>query len=258
MVIFLIFLIGLFIGSFLEVLADRIPRKENVIKGRSHCEKCKKELGILDLIPVISYLFLKGKCRYCKTKLSVFYPISEIATGLVFSLIYVFLGTQGFIWLIYYFVIAASLIVIFLTDLKYGIIPDRILFLSSFFSFLFLLFFQRNLMINHLFSASLSFSFFIAISYLFYLATKKVSMGGGDIKLAFFLGLVLGFPGIIVCLYLAFLTGAAVSIILISWRKKSFQKDSLPFGPFLILGALISFFFGNTIFFQTLKILGIF
>lgn len=254
--LFIIFLSGLFLGSFFGVLVDRLPRNESVIKGRSYCGHCKKELSPLDLIPVISFLFLRGKCRYCKTKLSFYYPAIELATGALLSLVFYFSPAGGVIQLTYYLFITSVFIIIFFTDLKYGIIPDKVTFPAIIISLVFLLL-QRNLLINHLISGILSFLFFVAISYIFFVLTKKESMGGGDIKLAFFLGLFLGFPNIIVCLYIAFLTGAIVAIILVLWRKKSFRQGTIPFGSFMVSGALISLLFGQAIFSQALIFLGL-
>lgn len=255
--IIILLILGLFLGSFLGVLVDRIPRKENVINGRSHCEHCKKELAWYDLVPVLSFVFLKGKCRYCKTRLPFFYPVIEITTAVIFGLVYLFFGALGFAYLLYFLFVSGIFIVVFFTDLKYGIIPDKILYPGIIVSVLFALIFQKSEFLNHLASGILSFAFFVAVSYIFFVLTKKESMGGGDIKLALFLGLVLGFPNILVCLYIAFLTGSAISIILIIWKKKSFQKDTLPFGPFMVTGAAISLFWGNQIFSYFLKILGI-
>nr|MBI5456082.1 prepilin peptidase [Candidatus Levybacteria bacterium] len=260
-----IFLIGLFVGSFLGVLVDRIPKKKNFIKGRSHCENCKKELGVLDLIPVLSFIFLKGKCRYCHARLPYFYPIIEICTGIIFALTYIFLilnsqfsifNPLSLITLLYYLLIVSSFIVIFFTDLKYGIIPDKIIFLAIAVNIFYLLIFNSSFLILHLVSGFGAFIFFVLISYIFFSITKKQGMGGGDIKLSFLLGLFLGFPGIIVALYLAFLTGGVLSIILIVWKKKAFLKDTLPFGPFLIAGTVISLFWGNQIYLYALSLLG--
>ena len=260
----IIFITGLFIGSFLGVLVDRIPKKQNAIKGRSRCDKCKKELGILDLIPILSFVFLRGKCRYCHAKLSLSYPAIEICTGIMFVLTFYFVSSGFTIYdlrfmisFVFYLFMIASFIVIFFTDLKYGIIPDKIVVPSILITFLWLIANRQSPIANHLLSGVGAFLFFIVISYGFYILTKKQSMGGGDIKLSFLLGLFLGFPGILVALYLAFLTGGIIAIILIIWRKKAFSKDTLPFGPFLITGAIISLFFGNYIYFLALNILGI-
>jgi len=255
----LLFIFGLFIGSFLNVLVDRIPRLETVIKGRSHCEFCKKELKWFDLIPVLSFLSTRGKCRYCRKTLSLLYPTIEITTGAMFALTYLFVifNFQFSIFnLSYYLFVISSFIVIFFTDLKSGIIPDRIILSAIIVSFIYSLFINPQSFIVNLICGIGAFLFFIIISVVFSLITKKDAMGGGDIKLAFLLGFVLGFPAIIISLYLAFLTGAATGIILIIWRKKSFHKATLPFGPFLVLGAIISLFFGNFILQKALFFLG--
>src|ERR1035437_5758999 len=241
----LIFIIGLFIGSFLNVLVDRLPKNETVVKGRSHCDFCKKTLRWYDLIPVLSFLSTKGKCRYCKHSLSPLYPVIEITTGLLFAAAYMFVVSNqiqnlnsliinplSLITLIYYLLVVSSFVVIFFTDLKYGIIPDKILLPTIIVSLFFQLIINPQSVIASLLCGTGAFLFFVIISVVFSFLTKKESMGGGDIQLAFLLGLFLGFPNIIISLYLAFLTGGLTGIILILWRKKSFHKATLPFGPF--------------------------
>ncbi len=263
-----IFILGLFMGSFFGVVVDRSQNKKSIIKGRSQCDFCKKELSFFDLIPVFSFIFLRGKCRYCKTKLSFFYPAIEVLTGVVFALSYIFLNSQfspteisiGTILnfqLIYYLFIFSTLIILFFQDLKYGILSDKLIALSVLVSLFYLFLFQRQEFVSHLLVATVSFAFFVLISLAFYVLTKKQGMGGGDIKISFLLGLILGFPNVIICFYLAFLTGAVASIILVLWRKKDYLKDSLPFGPFLIGATIISLFWGNYIYSLALNLLGI-
>jgi leader peptidase (prepilin peptidase)/N-methyltransferase len=257
------FIIGLFVGSFLNVLVDRIPRNENFIKGHSHCEFCKKNLQWYDLFPVLSFIFLQGKCRYCKHPLSLLYPTIEISTGLLFATTYLFLISNqiinplSLITLIYYLIVISSFIVIFFTDLKSGIIPDMILLPTIIVTLLYILIINPSSFIINLLCGVGAFLFFVIISVVFTFLTKKQSMGGGDIKLVFLLGLFLGFPNVIISLYIAFLTGGLIGIILILWRKKSFQKATLPFGPFLILGSIVSLFWGNLIYLQVLHFLGL-
>ena len=243
--IFFLFLLGLAVGSFLNVLIDRLPKDESVIKGRSYCERCKKPLRWYDLIPLVSFLLLKGKCRYCRSPISWYYPVVELTTGLLFLAVIFFIG--GFtiniitiITIIYYLTIISGLIVIFFTDLKYGIIPDKIVFSSIIVSIAYLFINHQSLIINHFFAGIGAFLFF----FLLYLVTRGRGMGFGDVKLAFFLGLFLGWPKVVVAFYIAFLTGAVVGCILVLWRKKKLTGGTVPFGPFLVLGAIIALFWG--------------
>ena len=256
------------------MLVDRIPKGESVLKGRSRCDKCKKTLKWYDLIPLLSFVLLKGKCRYCHTLLSLYYPIIEMTTGVLFAAttFFVLNGSQflplrqGFegqaisnfqflintqlpnyqllITLAYYLFIISSLIVIFFTDLKYGIIPDKVLFPAIIISFLYLFLSPNSLIINHLLSAVGASLFFLFL----FLVTRGRGMGFGDVKFAFLMGLILGFPNIAVGLYTAFLTGAVVGCILIIWRKKRIFGTAIPFGPFLVGGTLVSIFLGKFLF----------
>lgn len=244
MFLFFILLLGLFIGSFLNVLIDRLPKEES-IKGRSHCEKCKKTLKWYDLIPLLSFIMLKGKCRYCSAPLSFYYPIIELTTGIMFALTFYFFGIMNhelrIMDLGYYLFLISGLIVIFFVDLKYGIIPDKIIFPAIVVSFIYLFFIHNSLFLIHLFSAFGASLFFL----LLFLVTQGRGMGFGDVKFAFLMGLILGFPNIIIGLYAAFLTGAIVGCILVLWRKKRIRGTAIPFGPFLAIGTLSAIFFGG-------------
>jgi len=276
MLLLLIFVIGIFVGSFLNVVVDRLPRKETIAKGKSHCEFCKKELAWYDLIPLLSFLLLKGKCRYCHKKLSLYYPIIELSTGVLFVLAYVYINSQfsilnfqlinqflipnlsifnlqSLISLVYYLFIVSSFIVVFFSDLKYGIIPDKIVFPAIVVTFFYLLIINPQSLIINLFSALGAWAFFLIL----FLITRGKGMGFGDVKLAFLLGLILGFPKIILALYLAFLTGAFLGIILILCKKKKSIKETIPFGPFLIIGSLIALFWGEFIYPYVLTFFGI-
>lgn len=251
-----LFLIGIFVGSFLGVLSDRLPKNENPFSGRSRCDYCKHALGVLDLIPILSFLILKRKCRYCDHKLSFSYPIIELTTGALFASTIYYLPSTIYDLLFYLFIVS-SLTVVFFADLKYGIIPDKIIFPAIIISFSYLLTTTPSSLIINSISAVGAFGFFVLISLVFYLLTKKQSLGGGDIKLSLLMGLVLGFPNIIIGIYLAFLTGASVSIILIMWGRKKFFKDTIPFGPFLVIGTLLALFWGDFILQNALTLLGL-
>jgi leader peptidase (prepilin peptidase)/N-methyltransferase len=244
----LISIIGAFIGSFLGVLIYRLPKNESVVKGRSYCQSCFRHLGPLDLIPVISFLFSRGKCRYCGAKLSLFYPLIEALTAFIFLFNFLFLinktadlTTLFFATLVYYLILSCGLIVVFFTDVRDGIIPDKVLAVMFASSLIFQIVFFRDDILNHIISLFVSLGIF---AFLF-LITKGRGMGLGDVKLAAVLGFVLGFPAFVVALYVAFLTGAACSIILILWRKKRVRGDTIAFGPFMVIGIFLAMYFAS-------------
>lgn len=252
--LFLLFLFGLFIGSFLNVLIDRLPQGKSIL-GRSYCDNCKKTLVWKDLIPLISFAYLRGKCRYCRTSLSFQYPFLEIFTGVMFALTYLLIFNFQFsifnqitnpysliLSLFFSLTIASVLIVVFFADVKYMIIPDEMVVVGSVVAFVWLMLFNQPAIVEHLLTSVGAFLFFLMI----YLLTKGRGMGFGDVKLAFFIGLLLGFIGTILAIYVAFLTGAFIGIILILWKKKR-MKSAVPFGPFLIFGTFVSYFFASQI-----------
>lgn len=242
--VLLLFVLGIFIGSFLNVLADRFENKESVLTGRSHCDYCKKVLSWRDLIPLFSFLSTSGKCRYCHHKLSFYYPVSEIFTGIFFALSYVQMvnGQWSMVSLVFGLYVISSMIVVFLSDIKYGIIPDKIIVPAAVISLIYLIiYFPSNVVVN-LLAAVGSLLFFLFI----FLGTRGKAMGFGDVKFAFLLGLILGPLNTIIALYVAFLTGAAAGLILILWKKKRL-KTAVPFGPFLVLGFFVSYFFAPLI-----------
>ncbi len=254
----LIFLLGTTIGSFLNVLVDRLPQGISPWKGRSFCDHCKKTLKSYDLIPLFSFAVLKGKCRYCHHKLSWQYPLLEILTGVIFVLTVYFLtqkqmvldesiqyqvvSIMNVVTIIYSLWILSSFIVIFFTDLKYGIIPDKIVFPAILVTIAHLVFANNSVLVNHLLASLGAFLLFFAL----FAITRGKGMGFGDVKLVFLLGLFLGFPLIFINLYLSFLTGAIISLILVMSGKLKF-KNTVPFGPFLIVCAIISYFLGDQI-----------
>lgn len=240
----LAFITGSFIGSFLNVVIDRLSTGRSIVFGRSYCEHCKKKLAPQDLIPIASYLLLKGKCRYCKSKIPFRLLVMEGLAGLTVSgFLYMFLA--GYISLMPAILLSAiflSCISIFFADIEYGIIPDGLVISICAFSLLYI-FSESMALANHLLSAAATLLFFLGL----FLITRGKGMGFGDVKLSFALGLFLGFPNILVCLYLAFLTGASFSIILVLWRKIRFFGGTIPFGPFLVISAIIAFFWGEVI-----------
>lgn len=246
--ILVLFFLGLVVGSFLNVLIDRLATDESVVYPPSHCDFCKKKLLWYDLVPVFSFLALQGRCRFCHSPISWQYPIVEFITGSVFAATPLFLQ-QNFqlpitdfrilITFAVYLFFTSSLIVIFFTDLKYGIIPNTIVYSGIVVSLLHHLITNYQVLITNYFLSALgAFLFFLVI----YLLTKGRGMGFGDVKLSFLLGLFFGYPNIVFVLYIAFLTGAIFSIILIITRKKKL-KETIVFGPFLVLASFLVLFF---------------
>lgn len=240
------FIFGICVGSFLNVLADRLPKGESIWKGRSHCESCKKILAWYDLVPLLSFLSIRGKCRYCHVRLSFYYPLIEIVTGILFVIIGNYeLGIMNYagnyLVLLFYLFITSAFIVLFFTDLRYGILPDIVIFPAIVATLLFLILNSQFMLLNSLFSAFGACLFF----FFLFLLTKGKGMGFGDVKLSFLLGLFLGFPLIIVGLYAAFLTGATIASILVLCRRKKLFGSTIPFGPFLIVGSGVGLLWGE-------------
>lgn len=262
-----IFLFGADVGSFLNVLIDRLPKGEQVIKGRSYCDRCHHKLSWTDLFPLFSWIALGGRCRYCHSPISVQYPLVELFTGILFTATFLLflwpshgLGIMNYeLWswikLGYNFWLVSALIVIFVTDLKYKIIPDQIVYPSIIAAFIFQIINHGPDIINIVnpslsaFGAGLFFSLII-------LFTRGRGMGVGDVKLVFLMGLILGFPLIIIALYAGFLTGGIFGVILILTGKKKFGQ-TIAFGPFLIIGTYISLFWGQPLWYFFQKLLGL-
>ncbi len=244
MVSMLLFVIGATLGSFLNVLIDRLSTGRNFTTGRSYCEHCKKTLKTADLVPIFSYLLLLGRCRYCKKSIPFRIFFVEFFCALLFPFAYAYSLQSGYSLSVvpFLFLVLWSYIGIFFADFEYGIIPDLLVGVSII-AAVPLLFITGMPLMNHLFSALGAFLFFLIL----HLATKGKGMGLGDVKLAFSFGLLLGFPLVIVGMYVAFLTGAAVAIILVIWRKLRFFGGTVPFGPFLILAAYFALFFGDSV-----------
>ncbi len=252
----IIFLFGLIVGSFLNCVIYRLEVGGNFLKGRSFCPKCKHILKWYDLIPILSFIILKRKCRYCREKISWQYPLIELSTGILFLIIFNFQFSWtpsgglpegllfNFLNLFYYLIITSFLIIIFVYDLKYFIIPDRVIYpviiIALIFNFQFLIFNQFSIFKLSMLSALGAAAFFLTI----FLVSRGHWMGFGDVKLAFLLGLFLSFPNILVALFSAFLIGAIIGIGLIIARKKNL-KSEVPFGPFLITGTIIALFWGE-------------
>lgn len=235
----LLFFIGSAVGSFLNVLIDRIPRDESIFLSRSYCEKCKKRLAWYDLIPLFSFLLLRGRCRYCKhaipSRLFLVEMLNAIGYVAIFFLTYSTLPLSVILILCAIF---STLIVLFFIDYYHSIIPDILLIVLLVLGTVYHLLIHPIKIPTYIIVGLISFLFL----YIPYKITSGKGMGYGDVQFAFVIGFLLGFPQIIVAFYGAFLTGALLSIILIIAKKKKLRGDTIPFGPFLIIGILCSLF----------------
>lgn len=233
----LLFMLGASFGSFLNVLIDRIPKGKSIGFTRSVCEKCLRQIFILDLIPVMSFIILKARCRNCKAPIPTRIFLVELLCAALFPLTYYF----AFFSLPAYILILVTLLIlvaISTIDIESGIIPDKLLFLFGFISLVYLFMTNGNIY-SHALSAVYAFAFFLLI----FLITKSRGIGFGDVKFAFFIGFLLSIPQLIIAFYVAFLTGAIVSIILILLGIKKLKGESIPFGPFLSFGVVVSLLF---------------
>lgn len=231
------FILGTIVGSFLNVLIYRLPKKIEVIFSRSFCPKCGHKLGFFDLIPIFSYIYLKGKCRYCKAKISFLYPFVELLTGMFFVISFIYYGFS-----IYYlkFIIFSSVVtVISIIDSKTMEIENGPLYFGLLAGIFFFII-EKNYL-NTLYGIIIAPIIFFLIIIL-----SKGGMGGGDFSLSFFFGLYLGFPKIIPWFFLSFLIGFFPAIYMLL-TKKATRKTPLPFGPFMGISGIITFLFGNQI-----------
>jgi leader peptidase (prepilin peptidase)/N-methyltransferase len=251
MIALLLFLLGTAIGSFLNVVAYRTVQGLSPLMGTSFCPHCKHRLYPIDLLPVLSFVFLNGKCRYCKKPISIQYPLVEIATGTIFAFVYVqwnSLFPDSYLYLMYLLFSLSVLMILFLTDIREGILPNSVTLPAIVVVAVYKLFL---LIIGELSLAIFLLDFLSglvpALLFLFMvILSGETAMGGGDVKLVFLLGILVGWPSILVALFLAFLTGGFMAVMLILLGRKRFGQ-TIPFGPFLTLGAAIALLYGQQI-----------
>ncbi|MBD3245087.1 MAG: hypothetical protein GF335_03785 [Candidatus Moranbacteria bacterium] len=253
----IIFLLGLALGSFLNVVIYRTKTEESIFFTRSKCAKCQKKIYWYDNLPLISYIFLRAKCRHCREPISIQYPLIELATALIFSftffkfdgfllifdLIFDFsiLKLAGFLYLLIFLLgVVGILTATFIYDLKYFIIPNSFVIFGVFLTFLNLLItdlsnwsnieqLNQSSLVTGLLGAILASGFFLIL----FIITKGEGIGFGDVKFAIFMGFLLQLSTIM-ALFLAYLIGALVSIIFLLSKKKSL-KSAVPFGPYLCI-----------------------
>ena len=228
------FMLGTIFGSFYYVVAYRIPRGESIVSPPSHCPKCNHRLGPLELIPIFSYLLQLGKCKNCKCKISVFYPLFEFVCGLLFG--FSFLSYGFSLDLIVVLTFVSMIMIIILSDIYYMIISDEVLIFFGISLFIeMIVIYGCGYAFTHLIYGVISFFIMYSLKLLGDFLFKRESMGGGDIKLMFIFGLMFGFDMSIISIFFASIIGLPISLVLL---RKS-EDHVLPFGPYLGIAALI-------------------
>ena len=253
-VVFFVFLFGLIWGSFLNVVIYRTTHGTSPLSGRSMCPKCKKIISWKNNIPLISFLLLRGRCANCHTRISWRYPVVEFMTGILF--VWWYLIGQSFFSLvgspfnylqpIFWLIIGMLLLVVFFADLFFGLIPDSVnlmLFSLAFFYRLVLVSFSQMQVVD-LYRAVGAAIILTIFFYSLWFFTRGRGFGFGDVKLAPSLALLLGWPRVSVGIFSAFVIGAVLGLGLILFGKRKFGQ-TIPFGPFLIVGVLVGLLFGN-------------
>ena len=236
-----LFFIGLCIGSFLNVIVYRLPQNESVIFPSSHCPFCNHKIAFYDNIPLLSFLFLKGRCRYCKRKISFQYPVVEFISGIVLPLSFFLYGFSLTFFVTFIFLYL--LIPIFLIDMKHQVISDKITIPGIIAGFIFSFFIKGIQWYDSLIGIVVGGGVILVTAVVGKWIFKKEAMGMGDVMLFMMIGAFLGWRGVLLTLILASLLGSIVGSIIVAKRRK---KDTLvPFGPFISIAAVITYFFGN-------------
>ncbi len=236
-----VFILGLMIGSFLNVCIHRLPQSKSIVHPGSMCPKCGREIRFYDNIPVLSYIWLKGKCRNCKSPISPRYPLVEILTGLM--AVGVFLKYGLTVQSLIYFIFVCVLLVITFIDIDHRIILDIITLPGIFIFFAASFFLPEISMVESISGILLGGGSLLAVAWGYFLLTRKEGMGGGDIKLLAMMGAVMGWKGVLFTLFASSLVGSVVGIAVMAATKKD-MKLAIPFGPFLSIGAMAYVFFG--------------
>ena len=236
-VVFLLF--GLVVGSCLNVCIDRLPRRRSIVGPSSHCEACGHKLGLLDLVPVLSYLLLRGRCRYCKAPIPRRVPLVELATGLLFMFAWFHYGNP--LELAIALVFVSFFIVIFVIDLEHRLILNRVVYPGILAALIAALVNQGYHVPYALLGGAVGAGLLLLIALAF-----PRGMGFGDVKYGGLIGLVVGFPQVFVGLTISFVLGGLMGAILLLSRRKRW-KEHVPFGPFLTIGAVVAMLYGQDI-----------
>ncbi|MBU1196054.1 MAG: prepilin peptidase [Proteobacteria bacterium] len=249
-----IFIIGACVGSFLNVCIYRIPENKSIISPGSSCPNCSKSIPFYLNIPILSYVFLSGRCKFCKTPISIRYPLIESLTGGIALLTFLWFGPT--LSAVYWFVFICTLLTLSVIDMDHQIIPDVIslpgiiIFASSFY------FIPDMTVKKTLIGIFAGGGSLYAVALFYSLIRNKEGMGGGDIKLLAMIGAAIGFKGVFFTIFAGSLIGTVAGIILMLYNQVADMQLKIPFGPFLSAGAVLYIFFGPDVIAWYFSLLG--
>lgn len=233
------FMIGLLLGSFYNVVGLRVPKKKSIVFPSSHCTSCQRKLTPFELIPVLSYMLLRGKCKTCGGRVSKIYPLVEISTATLFTISPMVVGWSK--ELLIAWALISLLVIIFVSDMAYMLIPDKVLIVFGAYFIIIRLFMPLDPWWDVYLGAAIGFVIPLILAIV-----SKGGMGGGDIKLFAVLGLVLGWQGILLAFMFSSFYGAFFGVIgLLTGKVK--RGVPMAFGPYIVLGTLTTYFFGEKI-----------
>lgn len=237
----MVLILGLIVGSFLNVCIYRVPRGESIAFPPSHCAACSTPIKKYDLVPVISFIFLGGRCRYCRDKISFQYPITELITGAVYIILFLTFGLS--IEFVFYIILTSILILTSIIDLKTGYIYEYISFIGIGFGIAFVVYkyFTLGEFLPYIIGG-------VVVALILSIFAIFGGMGWGDVEIAFMCGLYLGFSSSLLMLFLSIIIGGIIGIIILILRKNKGKEDNtMPFGPCIALGCFISLLYGEGI-----------
>jgi len=244
--IILFAILGLVVGSFLNVCIDRLPQNKSIAYPPSHCDACQHKLAVKDLIPVFSYLRLRGRCRYCQTSIPRKLMWVELATAVIFALLYWHYGLSAELGVMAFY--ACIFTIIFVIDLEHGLILNRVVYPGMIVALLLSLYpwpwFSESIGMRVAYAAlggAAGFAVFLLIALV-----SRGGMGWGDVKLAALMGLAIGFPLVFVAIIMAAILGGIVAVALMIAKKRT-RRQTIPFGPFLALAAMVTLLWGSNI-----------
>ena len=240
--IVLFFVLGTILASFYLVIALRIPNKESIVSPASHCDSCKHKLAWFELMPILSYIFLRGKCRYCHKRIPLYTLLVELLNGVLFSLGYYMYSISYELFV--YLIIVSLLIIIFVSDFKYLVIIDSPLFISMVLILILkFIYFGFDSFLKSALAGLIIFVFLLIVKILGDKFFKRESLGWGDVKLSIFMGITLGLKlGLI-----SLIIGSFIALPYATYYVIKKQEKEIPYGPFLILGVLICFIYQSQI-----------